>query len=426
MGKVETILVSFLTVIENISFCYVLLKKKCISGGQWTGLAGAVFLYIVLLVYEYAYYPIMFLVSNAVSFFLIRYLYNTSLREAARIWIFSFTFLSFIETALGAILKVWISQRNQFEYMTLCSITVTIVLWIYHFLIGRRIRKEKFQLPMRLWIMAEGLLLVYMLMAVCFTYLLRSIHSPEIVIAGIILAFFGGVGAFGMVLAMLYYFNETEKYRIQSEMADKYNKQQKEYFLTLLEREQEIKKFRHDIVDHLMVIQGFCKEGDAQIKNYISNMLNAATGKSYKQFDVGNDIVNVIINYYLIPVQEKCDIVVKGCIGESEAISGVDLCVIVSNLVKNAVEASLVVQKEKREIHFFISEGNRYLNIRVANIYEGKIVFDNKGMPQTNKEEKGNHGFGIRNIRQVVEKYDGKCSIRVEGNWYIADIFVKL
>ena len=66
------------------------------------------------------------------------------------------------------------------------------------------------------------------------------------------------------------------------------------------------------------------------------------------------------------------------------------------------------------------------MNIRVANIYEGKIVFDNKGMPQTNKEEKGNHGFGIRNIRQVVEKYDGKCSIRVEGNWYIADIFVKL
>lgn len=426
MGKVETILVSFLTVFESISFCYILLKKKWISGGQWLGLAGIVFLYIVLLVCENAYYPIMFLATSLVSIFLTRYLYRTSLGESARIWLFSFTFFSFMETAFGAIIKVWIPQNSEFEHMTLCSITVTIVLWIYHFLIGRKISKEKFQLPMRLWVMAEGLLFVYMLMAVSFTYLLKFVHSPKVVIAGIILAFFGGVGAFGMILAMLYFFNETEKYRIQSEIADKYNKQQKEYFLALLKREQEIKKFRHDIVAHLMVIQGFCQEGDVRIKSYISNMLNEAEGKSYRQFDVGNDIVNVIINYYLIPVQEKCNIEVKGCIGELETISGVDLCVIVSNLVKNAVEASLAVREEKREILFFVSEGKQYFNISVANIYEGKIVFDKKGIPKTNKEKKGDHGIGIRNIKRAVEKYGGRCNIRVEGDWYIADVFIKI
>lgn len=426
MGKGEILLISVLTVIEYISFCYVILKKKWESGGQWAGLAGTVFLFIVLLVCEYDYYPVMYLVSGVVLFFLIRYLYSASLGESARIWLFSFTFICFIETALGAVLKLWIPQGSQFGHMALCSIAVLIVLWIYHLLIGRRISREKFELPTRLWIMAEALLLFYMLMAVFFTYLLRFVHSPKVVVAGIILAFFGGAGAFGMVLAMLYYFNETENYKIQSEMADKYNKQQKDYFLTLLEREQEIKKFRHDIVDHLMVIQGLCTEGDTQIKIYISNMLNDAEGKSYKQFDVGNDIVNVIINYYLIPMQEKCKIVVKGYIGELEAVSGVDLCVIVSNLVKNAVEASSDIQESKGKIHFFISEGNQYLNISVANTYEGKIVFDKKGIPQTNKKENCDHGFGIRNIKRTVEKYNGRCSIKVEGNWYIADIFIKL
>jgi len=161
-----------------------------------------------------------------------------------------------------------------------------------------------------------------------------------------------------------------------------------------------------------------------EIKTYISHLLNDGQEVPCRQLDVGNDIVNAIINYYFVPVWDKCNIGVKGYIGDLETLSGTDLCVLVSNLVKNAVEAALNVQAGKGEIRFFISEGNQYLNIYVKNTFEGEIVFDKKGLPKTSKNEKGSHGFGVRNIKQVAEKYDGKCSIKTEGNWYIADIFL--
>lgn len=428
MGKIEIIIVAVLEIIENMLFCYVVLKKRK-QKASWkkrVGLVGAVILFFVLWVWGFGYYPVLFIASNAVLILLMQYLYGMSLTESFRVWFFLFSFLSIVETVFGSIADLAVGQRSLFLDIFFCSMAVILFLGLYHFLIGRKIDREKFQMPLRLWVMAEGLLFIYMLMVTYFSHLLQFVKPARLVMIGTVLIALGGVGTFGMILTIMYYFNGTAKYKIQSEMAEMYNEQQKDYFLNLLERETETKKFRHDIINHFMVIQSFCQKEDTQIKNYISNLLDENEGIFYNQFDVGNDVINVIINYYFVPIQKKCDIAIKGCAGELEAIPGADLCVIVSNLVKNAAEAASCVQKGKGKIHFFISEGNQYLSIRVENSYEGDIAFGKEGMPKTSKAEKDIHGFGIWNVKEAVEKYQGRLKIEAEDNWYIAEVFMKI
>lgn len=83
-------------------------------------------------------------------------------------------------------------------------------------------------------------------------------------------------------------------------------------------------------------------------------------------------------------------------------------------------------EERKRENPFFIIEGDQYLSIRVENSYEGDIAFGKEGMPKTSKAEKDSHGFGIWNVKEAVEKYQGRLKIEAEDNWYIAEVFMKI
>lgn len=427
MGKIEILISAVLEIIETVSFCYVVLKKRRqkVSWKKGAGLAVAVIVFFILWLQGYGYYPVLLIVFEAVIFFLINFLYGMNLAETLRIWFFIFSFLSIVETVFENLLNFVVEQRSPFSNVLLCSIVVILFLWLYHILIGKKIDGEKFQLPVRLWVLTEGILFVYMLMVTYFSYLLKFIRPARLVLIGAVLSVLGGVGTFGIILAVMYYFNGTAKYKIQSEMAESYNAQQREYFIKLLEREEETKKFRHDILGHFLRIQGLCKEEDLEIKKYISELLKSTGELSDKQFDVGNEIVNVMINYYFAPLRDTCDISVKGYAGKFPAVSDVDLCVVISNLVKNAAEAASSVAKGRGAIRFFISEGNQYLNIRVENTYEGNIVFGKEGMPKTGKGT-GGHGFGVWNVKEAVEKYQGRLKIKAENNWYTAEVFMKI
>lgn len=427
MGKIEILISAVLEIIETVSFCYVVLKKRRqkVSWKKGAGLAVAVIVFFILWLQGYGYYPVLYIASNVVVVYLMQFLYGMTLMESVRIWFFTFSFFSIVETVFGSIADLVIGQRSLFLDTFLCIMMAILFLWLYHVLIGKKVDREKFQLPLRLWVLAEGLLFIHMLMVTYFSHLLQYVKPARLVVIGTVLVVLGGIGTFGIILAIMYYFNGAAKYKIQSEVAERYNIQQKEYFLKLLEREEETKKFRHDIIGHLIEIQGLCSGEDTEIKQYISDLLENTEELSNKQFDVGNEIINVMINYYFVPLKGKCDIAVKGYTGEFPAVSGVDLCVVISNLVKNAAEAASSVAKGRGAIRFFISEGNQYLNIRVENTYEGNIVFGKEGMPKTGKGT-GSHGFGVWNVKEAVEKYQGRLKIKAENNWYTAEVFMKI
>ena len=105
-------------------------------------------------------------------------------------------------------------------------------------------------------------------------------------------------------------------------------------------------------------------------------------------------------------------------------ISGVDLSVLIGNLLDNAMEACMQIPEEKdRFIRIYIDVIKKQLYISVTNSMSGRAK--RKGsIFQSDKE--GNHGFGLVRIDSIVEKYQGYINRQTENGVFATEVMLPL
>ena len=104
---------------------------------------------------------------------------------------------------------------------------------------------------------------------------------------------------------------------------------------------------------------------------------------------------------------------VTGRIPDGLRISDSDLAVLLSNGIKNACEAAAKCE-EKREVLVFIKSYKSVLFLEIKNSAAAAPV-QRGDFLLTSKEDKENHGIGTRNMKRVIEKYDGMLSWEYDG-----------
>lgn len=349
--------------------------------------------------------------------------------QAVKKWIYSYVVLVVLESSVACVLDAFSLYSTKMQYVggVWWSCVAIAIIWLYYFVIGRKINKEHLLLPKKVWRLLTGVLFIIMLMMTYFSFVLSEVPNLKMVKVGSVIILLGGLSICGMVMAVIYYFNGTAKYRLQNEMSEKYNEQQREYFTRLLEKEQVTRQFRHDIINHLIVMHEIAsKEHSEQLDKYIDELLQDINNEQYQQYDVGNEVVNTILNYYLLPLKEECDIRVDGYMGELGGVSSKDLCTIVSNITKNAVEAVENIVNGNKSILVHVNCGKKYWNIKIENTMQNDIIISNDGLPQTSKVDKDNHGIGLQNVKRIVEKYNGKYTIETGEGRFITEIYIKI
>lgn len=310
----------------------------------------------------------------------------------------------------------------------ICAICIIACIWLYYFIVGRKIGRAALKLSGRIWCIVAGCMVPVAGMMAYFTYLQTLLPQGRMVgKIGACLVFAGDSAICILVLLLIYYFNSAQKYKTQSNLLGKYNEEQRIYFLQQLKKEQDTKRFRHDVVYDLLQLTSFCEQEDYnRLKGYLQEMLGHMEEIRDRQYDVGNEIINTIINYYFQPIQKECRIIVSGYMKAEVEISQRDLCTVVSNLVKNAVEAVSQAGQTEKEILFSVGQGKEYLSIQVKNTVRQEIAVGRDGLPKTTKIDQGNHGFGLRNVSDIVKKYNGTCIWKVENECYTAEVFLKM
>ena len=63
--------------------------------------------------------------------------------------------------------------------------------------------------------------------------------------------------------------------------------------------------------------------------------------------------------------------------------------------------------------------------IRIENYYLGAPVTE-AHLPKTTKGDKTRHGYGLKSVRYIVEKYDGSMTIRTENNWFVVRVLIPI
>ena len=97
-------------------------------------------------------------------------------------------------------------------------------------------------------------------------------------------------------------------------------------------------------------------------------------------------------------------------------ILSVDWCTLMGNALDNGIEACEKIKEYKnRSICIsMVSKGNT-LSIKMTNTTNGNVICDGDFF-QTTKENPKNHGFGLKNMKSVVDKYNGVLELNHENN----------
>jgi len=101
-------------------------------------------------------------------------------------------------------------------------------------------------------------------------------------------------------------------------------------------------------------------------------------------------------------------------------VDGGDLYVLFGNLIDNAIEAERkIADEEKRVISLVINANKGFVSVSIRNYYEGPIQLNSEGLPVTTKQDKAFHGYGMKSIRMLVNKYHGEMTIQTEDGVFL-------
>ncbi len=173
-----------------------------------------------------------------------------------------------------------------------------------------------------------------------------------------------------------------------------------------------MRAMRHDIGNHLTVIEGLAQNGKTEeLAGYIGE-LQARFDELQPSVKTGNAVTDVVLS----EVYEQCR--KKGIAFESRFVypeqlklNPFDMSVILTNALQNAIQAAEGVGDPGIMITSVVRE--RFFIISVKNTVSERIPLNEEGIPDTTKKDPG-HGYGLKNIRNIAQRYKGDLEIRQE------------
>lgn len=203
---------------------------------------------------------------------------------------------------------------------------------------------------------------------------------------------------------------------------DKILKTQREEVQNIYET---MRGWRHDYHNHMQKIKAHLALNQLEeVKEYL-NQLEEDLDAVDIAIQTGNVTVDAILSSKLsVAESREIEVSCKAKVPKKLAVSDIDLCVIIGNLIDNGIEScEKLKSQEKRFIRIYIGIFKEQLYISVSNA-------TNEVIRKLDKEfisnKRGNHGHGLKRIDRIVEKYDGFINRKNEPGAFATEIMLPL
>ncbi len=351
---------------------------------------------------------------------LISQIYNRSFR--VKILLSTLLLIIFVlsELATGMIIAI-VSEKSMeimsdnpmlyFQGMFVSQMVSFIIVKI----IGLSKRQFKY-LPIKVWLQImiipfTSMISVYAVVEVA--YKMNNLRSSMYVI----------LIAVCLVVANLFTFHLFEKElknrddKLRYSFLERQLEDEKEYYKMLHENQIQIQKTSHDMKNTLISILGNISEGktESAIKK-INEMLDN-TNQSSQTVYTGQVTVDTMIN-----IKKKCmdinDICFKPiCFMSKECnFDEIGFCIVLGNALDNAIEACKKVDKGNRYILLKIIEDESLLSCYLENSSNGIMPKENE---KTTKMNKSIHGFGLDNMKMIINNNGGAINTSCNENKFV-------
>lgn len=185
--------------------------------------------------------------------------------------------------------------------------------------------------------------------------------------------------------------------------------------------QEQIRALKHDMKNHTLVMLSYLEENRVEeAKAYAGELLDKLN-KMYTYVNVGNSLLNYIINNKLSAAKEQ-GVEIKAEIENLafDYMDSVDFSALLNNLLDNAIHGALESKSPKLEVQISAKKG--FDIITVKNSIDESVLERNPEFVST-KGEPG-HGYGMKQIRNIVEKYNGDIDIYEKENQFIVSIML--
>ncbi len=181
--------------------------------------------------------------------------------------------------------------------------------------------------------------------------------------------------------------------------------------------------WRHDYKNHIQVMRASLEMGNlTELANYLGD-LTVDLNTVDTVIKTGNVMADAILNSKLALCKVRnIPYEVTAKMPDNCTVNDVDLCVIIGNLLDNAMEACEKIEdKEQRFIRIYIGIFKSQLYINVTNSMVG--IPDKRG--KVYKSSKGeNHGFGLMRVDRIADKHNGFVNRQFEEGVFGTEVML--
>lgn len=213
---------------------------------------------------------------------------------------------------------------------------------------------------------------------------------------------------------------EELEYQLAQQMAEATHASLQEEEIRTLH--QNVRRLKHDMKNHMMVLASYLNSSDYEAaKTYTSEILDKLNAM-HSYIETGNSLLNHILNEKLesarnlgISIQAEIETLAFA------NMRSIDFSALLTNLLDNAIEASC--KEENAELRIRIAAERGYQTIRVKNRIAGSVLELNPDLATT-KQDKNLHGLGIRQIKAIVDNYNGMYDFYEEDGFFCVGVFI--
>lgn len=348
-------------------------------------------------------------------------LFEGHIRELILAGLWSNWVIAFMDAMLGY--SIPIEESNLYGYGTaigkiIASIIIILGVWglgklLVHLTGVRRTVSKWFYLLLAMASVVNGVMLQEFVVE-------RNEAGKPMIFSYLLLLFFCFCSFLLEMFSIILLGSLNEEYKERNVLKNELIQSQQEYIYAVETKDEELRKFRHDIKGHLGVVGSLLEQDEyAEAKEYIGK----AVGELQKgsSIDFNHKAVNSIVNYYCTVAKRKgLEYRAEGRLPEHPEPDMYDLSTVYLNILRNAVEATV----PGGVIYLGTAFDNDYIYITAKNTYSGDMMWKND-LPVTTKGSKEYHGYGLKKTWEIARKYGGDISVTAENGWFSISVMLK-
>jgi hypothetical protein len=388
---------------------------------QYSYIGFFLFYVVVSLEYIFIDLPILTLALNFIGLFILAQLYHPSISRSIICTAFSLALTCFTECIIMPLsgYTSFSFNENGF-YSSYVGITIEPILLFLFCLIFRQIKRSKAEYPIPL----SQNIITFIIPLSCLFIVFQLFSFSDI-----------ANWQFICIIALLMFLSFSTIWLYDKQLVF-YEKEQQNKLLTLQNQffhneiehmsllEESTRKVRHDLKNHFLSINLLAQSNhDQDVSDYINAILTDLE-PSIEYVCSGNFIINGLCNYY-ITIAKKYDISVTYDISfpEDITINENDITILLGNIWNNCIENtknSLI-----KEIDFQLLYDKNRMIISAKNTFTGLRKKIGNTFIST-KSDIHHHGIGLKNMRQIVENYEGIMKLNCENGVFQVNIIIYL